>query len=1433
MAASNGSEYFEFEIEAGRDSFARPSNAETVEEDEEELMWAAIARLPSQKQGNFALLKRTASVAGGEGGDAKTETVDVRKLSRSRRELVVKKAFATNDQDNLRLLSAIKERLDRVGLEVPKVEVRFKNLKIVADVQTGSRALPTLINVTRDCLERMLTGLRIFKPKRHSLTILNDVDGAIKPGRMTLLLGPPGSGKSTLLLALAGKLDGNLKKSGSIMYNGHELDEFHVQRTSAYISQTDNHIAELTVRETLDFAARFQGSSEGFAGYMKDLTRLEKEKKIRPSPEIDAFMKASSVGGKKHSVSTDYVLKVLGLDVCSETIVGSDMLRGVSGGQKKRVTTGEMIVGPRKTLFMDEISTGLDSSTTYQIVNCLRNFVHQMDATVLMALLQPAPETFDLFDDLVLLSEGYMVYQGPRADALEFFESLGFKLPPRKGVADFLQEVTSIKDQAQYWADPSKPYRFLPVSEIADAFKNSKYGKCIKSSLDVSYDKSKSHPSALSKTKYAVSNWELFTTNFSREVLLIDRHRFLYIFRTCQVAFVGFVTCTMFLRTRLHPTDEKNGQLYLSCLFFGLVHMMFNGFSELPIMISRLHVFYKQRDNAFHPAWAWSLASWILRLPYSVLEAVVWSCVVYYTVGFAPGPGRFFRFMFLLFSLHQMALSLFRLMASLARDMVIANTFGSAALLIIFLLGGFIIPKDMIKPWWIWGFWVSPLSYGQSAISVNEFTATRWMEKSAIGSNTVGYNVLQAHSLPSGDYWYWIGVGVLLLYSLLFNALVTLALAYLNPLRASRTVIAVDDTEENSAGEGVNSQEAGLSTKSSQEGGKKKGMILPFQPLAMTFHNVNYFVDMPKAMTSKGVPEKRLQLLSNVSGVFSPGVLTALVGSSGAGKTTLMDVLAGRKTGGYIEGDITISGYPKEQRTFARIAGYVEQNDIHSPQVTVEESLRFSSSLRLPKEVSKDQRKEFVEEVMRLVELDTLRNALVGLPGSSGLSTEQRKRLTIAVELVANPSIIFMDEPTSGLDARAAAIVMRTVRNTVDTGRTVVCTIHQPSIDIFEAFDELLLMKRGGRAIYGGKLGVQSQIMVDYFQGISGITPIPSGYNPATWMLEVTTPAIEQSLGVDFADLYRKSDQYRGVESLIKELSVPPAGSEPLKFSSMYSKDQLSQFMICLWKQNLVYWRSPQYNAMRLFFTTIAALIFGSVFWDVGSKRDSTQALFMVMGALYSACLFLGVNNASSVQPIVSIERTVFYRERAAGMYAPFSYAAAQGLVEIPYIIVQTLIYGIITYFMVNFERTARKFFLYILFMFLTFTYFTFYGMMAVGLTPNPHLAAVISSAFYSLWNLLSGFLVAKPSIPGWWVWFYYICPVAWTLKGVIISQLGDVETTIEQPGFKGTVKEYLDVNLGYGPGMIGVSAAVLIAFCVFFFGIFAFSIKYLNFQRR
>nr|GEY03650.1 pleiotropic drug resistance protein 1-like [Tanacetum cinerariifolium] len=234
------------------------------------------------------------------------------------------------------------------------------------------------------------------------------------------------------------------------------------------------------------------------------------------------------------------------------------------------------------------------------------------------------------------------------------------------------------------------------------------------------------------------------------------------------------------------------------------------------------------------------------------------------------------------------------------------------------------------------------------------------------------------------------------------------------------------------------------------------------------------------------------------------------MGVSDAGKTTLMDVLAGRKTGGYIEGDIRISGYPKKQETFARIFGYCEQNDIHSPHVMVYESLVYSAWLSLSTD-DEGTRKMFVDEVMELVELNPLRDALVG-------------------------------------------------RN----------------------------------------------------------------------------------------------------KDLIAELSVPRSGTQDLYFPTRYSQSFSVQCIACLWKQRLSYWRNPPYTAVRFAFTTFITIMFGTMFWDIGRKRKTQQELFNAMGSMYAASFFLGVQNASAVQPVVDIERTVFYRERAAGMYSALPYTCAQ-----------------------------------------------------------------------------------------------------------------------------------------------------------------------------
>ncbi|KAF2951121.1 aBC transporter G family member 37 [Oryza sativa Japonica Group] len=1431
---------------SGGDVFSRSSSRFQDEDDDEEaLRWAALERLPTYDRVRRGILA-VSSEDGGAGGE-KVE-VDVGRLGARESRALIERLVRAADDDHERFLLKLRERMDRVGIDYPTIEVRFENLEVEADVHVGNRGLPTLLNSVTNTVEAIGNALHILPNKKQPMTVLHDVSGIIKPRRMTLLLGPPGSGKTTLLLALAGKLDKDLKVSGKVTYNGHGMHEFVPERTAAYISQHDLHIGEMTVRETLAFSARCQGVGTRYE-MLTELARREKAANIKPDHDIDIYMKASAMGGQESSVVTDYILKILGLDICADTVVGNEMLRGISGGQRKRVTTGEMLVGPARALFMDEISTGLDSSTTYQIVNSLRQTIHILGGTAVISLLQPAPETYNLFDDIILLSDGQVVYQGPREHVLEFFEFMGFRCPARKGVADFLQEVTSRKDQGQYWCRRDRPYRFVPVKQFADAFRSFHVGRSIQNELSEPFDRTRSHPAALATSKYGVSRKELLKATIDRELLLMKRNAFMYIFKAVNLTLMALIVMTTFFRTSMRH-DRDYGMIYLGALYFALDTVMFNGFAELAMTVMKLPVFFKQRDLLFFPAWAYTIPSWILQIPITFLEVGVYVFITYYVIGFDPSVSRFFKQYLLLLALNQMSSALFRFIAGIGRDMVVSHTFGPLSLLAFAALGGFILARPDVKKWWIWGYWISPLSYAQNAISTNEFLGHSWSQILPGENVTLGVSVLKSRGIFTEAKWYWIGLGALLGYTLLFNLLYTVALSVLSPFTDSHASMSEDALKEkhaNLTGEVVEGQKDTKSRKqelelshiadqnsginSADSSASRKGMVLPFAPLSISFNDVRYSVDMPEAMKAQGITEDRLLLLKGVSGSFRPGVLTALMGVSGAGKTTLMDVLAGRKTGGYIEGDIRISGYPKKQETFARISGYCEQNDIHSPHVTVYESLVFSAWLRLPSEVDSEARKMFIEEVMDLVELTSLRGALVGLPGVSGLSTEQRKRLTIAVELVANPSIIFMDEPTSGLDARAAAIVMRTVRNTVNTGRTVVCTIHQPSIDIFEAFDELFLMKRGGEEIYVGPVGQNSSKLIEYFEGIDGVSRIKDGYNPATWMLEVTSSAQEEMLGVDFSEIYRQSELYQRNKELIEELSTPPPGSTDLNFPTQYSRSFITQCLACLWKQNWSYWRNPSYTAVRLLFTIVIALMFGTMFWNLGTRTKKQQDLFNAMGSMYAAVLYIGVQNSGSVQPVVVVERTVFYRERAAGMYSAFPYAFGQVAIELPYIMVQTLIYGVLVYSMIGFEWTVAKFLWYLFFMYFTLLYFTFYGMMAVGLTPNESIAAIISSAFYNVWNLFSGYLIPRPKIPVWWRWYCWICPVAWTLYGLVASQFGDIQHVLE--GDTRTVAQFVTDYFGFHHNFLWVVAVVHVVFAVTFAFLFSFAIMKFNFQRR
>ncbi|RXH71770.1 hypothetical protein DVH24_025271 [Malus domestica] len=1010
----------------------RKENLVIEEEDEEvQLQWAAIERLPTYKRCRTALFDFDGGVGGGGKEHAGKRVVDVTKLKADERHLFIEKLIKHIEHDNLRLLQKLRERIDRVNVKLPTVEVRYKNLFVEAecDVVQG-KPLPTLWNTLLSFLS-VFTKAIWCKSSGAKMSILSDVSGIIKPSRLTLLLGTPGCGKTTLLLALAGKLDKSLKVAGEVSYNGYKLDEFVPQKTSAYISEYDLHIPEMTVRETIDFSARCQGVGSRAGEFlisctfaftignscvhllkyevqnrlctdtMMEVIRREKEAGIVPDSDIDTYMKAISVERQKRNLQTDYVLKILGLDTCSDTML----------------------------------------------------------------------------------------------------------------------------------------------------------------------------------------------------------------------TIIAFITMTVFIRTQM-AVDLTSANFLMGSLFYTLVRLMTNGVAELSLTVTRLPVVYKQRGFYLYPAWAYCIPASLLKVPFSLLDSALWTAITYYVIGFSPEITRFFCQFLMLFALHQSSTSMCRLVAVIFRTMVLASTCAS------------------LPSWLRWGFWCSPMTYAEIGTTLNEFLAPRW-QKVTNGNTTLGNEVLTRHGLNFDGYFYWISVGALFAFTVLFDLGFVLALTYQNPPKMSRAII---------------------------------------------------------------------------------------------------------------------------------------------------------SGKRLSK-----------------------------LQGKDACNISEQSK----------------NESTPAYSSQTVGGKFNCVKNVVATGRTIVCTIHQPSIDIFESFNELILMKTGGQIIYSGALGHNSSELIEYFERIPNVPKIKDNYNPATWMLEVTSASVEAELGLDFASIYKNSTQYRDSIELVKQLSEAKPGSKDLHFPTHFPQNSWVQFKACLWKQHLSYWRSTEYNLARFMFMIAVSVMFGVIFWQKGKEINNEQDLMNILGSTYIAVIFLGVTNCSGVLPYIATERTVLYRERFAGMYSSKAYSFAQVVVEIPYTMLQAILYVAITYPTIGFFWSPTKVFWYLYATFCTFLYFVYLGMLIASLSTNLDVASILATAVYTLLNLFAGFLMPGPKIPKWWIWCYWICPTSWSLNGLLTSQYGDMSKEIVIFEEHKTVGFFLQDYFGFHHDRLGLVALVLIAFPIVFASLFAYCIGKFNFQRR
>ena len=589
-------------------------------------------------------------------------------------------------------------------------------------------------------------------------------------------------------------------------------------------------------------------------------------------------------------------------------------------------------------------------------------------------------------------------------------------------------------------------------------------------------------------------------------------------------------------------------------------------------------------------------------------------------------------------------------------------------------------------------------------------------------------------------------------------------------------------------------------------------------------------------------PKGTIDLLKGISGCALPGTITALMGSSGAGKTTLMDVIAGRKTGGTIGGHILLNGVPATDLAIRRSTGYCEQMDIHCDSTTFREALTFSAFLRQGADVPDSQKYDSVNECLELLDLHPIADQIV-----RGSSVEQMKRLTIGVELAAQPSVLFLDEPTSGLDARSAKLIMDGVRKVASTGRTIVCTIHQPSTEVFSVFDSLLLLRRGGETVFAGELGENACEMIAYFESIDGVEKLPSNYNAATWMLEVIGAGVGNSNGAkDFVKVFQESRQFEILQANLDRDGVtrPSADLPELIFTDKRAATEMVQMKMVMQRFFRMYWRTASFNLTRFFVSLVLGLVFGITYID--SEYTSFTGINSGMGMLYLTVAFLGISSFNSSLPIASQERGVFYRERAAQTYNAVWYFFASSVVEIPYTFLAVMLFMAPFYPMVGFSG-ASAFFTFWLAVSMHVLLQAYIGEFLVFLLPNVEVAQILGFLLALIFLLFMGFTPPAGDLPTGYKWLYHITPQKYTFAVLASLVFGDcpdsgvgddvgceLMTNVPPTLPSGlTVKSYLDSVFLVDHSEIWRNNGIVLAFLVLFRVLTLVAMRFVNHQKR
>ncbi|XP_068614174.1 broad substrate specificity ATP-binding cassette transporter ABCG2-like [Brachionichthys hirsutus] len=538
------------------------------------------------------------------------------------------------------------------------------------------------------------------------------------------------------------------------------------------------------------------------------------------------------------------------------------------------------------------------------------------------------------------------------------------------------------------------------------------------------------------------------------------------------------------------------------------------------------------------------------------------------------------------------------------------------------------------------------------------------------------------------------------------------------------------------------------------------------QPLGsvVSFHNIHYKVQCRSGFFCKRKTSPR-EILVNLNGIMGPG-LNAILGTTGSGKSSLMDILAARKDPSGLSGEVLIDKVPQPPN-FKWLSGYVVQDDVFMGTLTVRENLRFSAALRLPSSVPESEKEARVWRLIKELGLTKVADSRVGTDFTRGISGGERKRMTIGMELIIDPSVLFLDEPTTGLDSSTAHSVLLLIKKMANHGRTIIMSIHQPRFSIYRLFDSLTLLVNG-RMLYHGP----APNALDYFASIGYICDPYN--NPADFFLDVING---HSINTSQTEMYKDLDseevistKQRIEERLVEEYNnssycsrtraeLDRIANDKKCFS--YSPSRACTYNCSFFRQlRLVLKRNfqndmlnPQTSVAQLGVGILLALMVGAVFFGVTNDQSGIQNR---TGAFFFIVTQLCFTTISAAELFI-IGRTLFVHEYISGYYRISVFFLAKIVTEIAVRTVISVVFCIIVYFMIGLKYTAAAFFYFTL----TVTQVT-YTATALSLAIAADktvvaLATIYMTISFVIMMLFSGLIVDISSIMGWLAWLKYL----------------------------------------------------------------------------